>query len=628
MCGINGIVSVGGKETRQNCLEKMNVKLKHRGPDDDGTFSDDYISLGQTRLSIIDLSSAGHQPMHSEDGKYSIVFNGEIYNYLEVKKYLITQNFPINFKTKTDTEVLLYAYIYLKEKCLELLNGMFAFCIYNQVTKDIFIARDRLGIKPFYYAFDSTKFVFSSETRPILESKLFNFNLDTDSLVDYIRYQTVHAPNTIIEQIKMLPTGHFVTFNANAINPIFTEYWSITKNRKINNAINYNEAKEITKEKLSQSVKRRLVADVPFGAFLSGGIDSSAIVALMSKENNSQVSTFSVTFEEEEYSEAPYARRIAEKYNTKHNEIKLNANDFLNEVPNALNAMDHPSGDGPNTYVVSKATKNAGITMALSGLGGDEVFAGYDCFKRAFSFEKNNWIKNIPTPIRKTLAKFYLMQKQGVQSEKIAEILGSKEFSLATFYASTRKMFVEENVKKIISFPIHQDNFVEKLFNSNLKNFDSKNELISQISFAEISTYMQNVLLRDTDQMSMAVALEVRVPFLDYELVEFVTGLNDTIKFPHSPKKLLVDSLGDLLPPEIVNRPKMGFTFPWKNWLKKEMKEFAEHHIEQLSKRTQFNEKEIKNLWNRFLNNDTTVTWSRIWYLLVLNNWLEQNNLN
>jgi asparagine synthase (glutamine-hydrolysing) len=628
MCGINGIVSVGGKETRHNCLEKMNVKLKHRGPDDDGTFSDDYISLGQTRLSIIDLSSAGHQPMHSEDGKYSIVFNGEIYNYLEVKKYLITQNFPINFKTKTDTEVLLYAYIYLKEKCLELLNGMFAFCIYNQVTKDIFIARDRLGIKPFYYAFDSTKFVFSSETRPILESKLFNFNLDTDSLVDYIRYQTVHAPNTIIEQIKMLPTGHFVTFNANAINPIFTEYWSITKNRKINNAINYNEAKEITKEKLSQSVKRRLVADVPFGAFLSGGIDSSTIVALMSKENNSQVSTFSVTFEEEEYSEAPYARMIAEKYNTKHNEIKLNANDFLKEVPNALNAMDHPSGDGPNTYVVSKATKNAGITMALSGLGGDEVFAGYDVFKRAFSFEKNNWIKNIPTPIRKTLAKFYLKQKQGAQAEKIAEILGSKEFSLATFYASTRKMFVEENVKKIISFPIHQDNFVEKLFNSNLKNFNSTYELISQISFAEMSTYMQNVLLRDTDQMSMAVALEVRVPFLDYELVEFVTGLNDTIKFPHSPKKLLVDSLGDLLPPEIVNRPKMGFTFPWKNWLKHEMKEFATHHIEQLGKRNQFNEIEIKQLWNRFLNDDSTVTWSRIWYLLVLNNWLEQNNLN
>lgn len=628
MCGINGIISLGEKEKRQLCLEKMNIKLKHRGPDDDGTFSDDYISLGQTRLSIIDLSSAGHQPMHSEDGNYSIVFNGEIYNYLEVKKYLVDQKFPIHFKTKTDTEVLLYAFIYLKEKCLELLNGMFAFCIYNHQTKEVFIARDRLGIKPLYYAFDSTKFVFSSETRSILESKLFNFNLDTNSLVDYIRYQTVHAPNTIIEQIKMLPTGHYVTLNVKNIKPVFTEYWSITKNRKINNNITYIQAKEIAREKLSQSVKRRLVADVPFGAFLSGGIDSSAIVALMSKENNAQVNTFSVTFEEEEFSEAPYARMIAEKYQTKHTEIKLSANDFLKEVPNALSAMDHPSGDGPNTYVVSKATKNAGITMALSGLGGDEIFAGYDVFKSAFSFKKNNWIKNIPTPIRKTLAKFYLMQKQGVQAEKIAEILGSNDFSLATFYASSRKMFVEDKVKKIISFPIHQENFVGKLFNSNLKNFNSTHELISQISFAEISTYMQNVLLRDTDQMSMAVALEVRVPFLDYELVEFVTGLNDDIKFPHTQKKLLVDSLGDLLPPEIVNRPKMGFTFPWKNWLKNEMKEFAEHHIEQLGKRNQFNEPEIKLLWQKFLNDDSSVTWSRIWYLLVLNNWLEQNNLN
>jgi len=628
MCGINGIISIGEKESRQKCLEKMNQKLKHRGPDDDGTYSDDYISLGQTRLSIIDLSSAGHQPMHSEDGNYSIVFNGEIYNYLELKNYLIDQNFPINFKTKTDTEILLYAYIYLKEKCLEHLNGMFAFCIYNHQTKEVFIARDRLGIKPLYYAFNDRKLIFSSEIRSILESKLFAFNLDTDSLVDYIRYQTVHAPNTIIEQIKMLETGHYIKFNINNINPVFTEYWSIIKNRKINNTITYNEAKEITKEKLSQAVKKRLVADVPFGAFLSGGIDSSAIVALMSKENNAQVNTFSITFEEEEYSEAPYARMIAEKYNTKHHEIKLNVNDFLKEVPNALSSMDHPSGDGPNTYVVSKATKNAGITMALSGLGGDEVFAGYDVFKRAFSFNKTNWIKYIPTPIRKTLAKFYLMQRQGVQAEKIAEILGAKDFSLATFYASTRKMFVEENVKRIFSFPVHQDNYVEKLFNTNLKNFDSKNELISQISFAEISTYMQNVLLRDTDQMSMAVALEVRVPFLDYELVEFVTGLNDNIKFPHTPKKLLVDCLGDLLPSEIVNRPKMGFTFPWKNWLKKEMKEFAEHHIEKLSKRSQFNENEIKLLWNKFLNDDSTVTWSRIWYLLVLNNWLEQNNLN
>jgi asparagine synthase (glutamine-hydrolysing) len=327
-------------------------------------------------------------------------------------------------------------------------------------------------------------------------------------------------------------------------------------------------------------------------------------------------------FEDEKYSEAKYARIIANKFNTEHHEIKLTPNDFKNELNGALHSMDHPSGDGPNTYVVSKATKNAGITMALSGLGGDELFAGYDIFNRTLKLEKLKWLSGIPGIT--LAAKFNKLIRPSISSSKIAELLEQNSLSFKNTYPLSRQVLLEDQIKKLMSGKTAAKNSVAEI----IKNIKAQSgNLISAVGIAEISTYMQNVLLRDTDQMSMAHALEIRVPFLDYELVEYVVGLPDVYKIPTSPKKLLVDAMGDLLPPEIVNRPKMGFTLPWKNWLKSDFKSLCETNLKLLGQNPHFNAKELEDQWQRFLKDDPMITWSRIWYLVVLQHWITENNI-
>ena len=290
--------------------------------------------------------------------------------------------------------------------------------------------------------------------------------------------------------------------------------------------------------------------------------------------------------------------------------------------------MDHPSGDGPNTYVVSKATKIAGVTMALSGLGGDELFCGYDIFKRSAELEGKNWLNIIPRIIRSAVGDSIKKKNPGIAGEKKAAILSMDKINFASFYPVYRKVLLEDQIKKIRCHKNEFPNAVTEIVTEIEKKFSAENYLMSRVSISEITTYMQNVLLRDTDQMSMAHALEVRVPFLDYKLVEYVLNLPDEMKFPISPKKLLVDAVSDLLPSEIVNRPKMGFTFPWKNWMKNELKIFCETRLQNLGKREPFDANGLQELWTKFLNDDPLVTWSRIWPLVVLSHWLDKNDIN
>ncbi|HTL81986.1 MAG TPA: asparagine synthase C-terminal domain-containing protein, partial [Bacteroidia bacterium] len=280
-----------------------------------------------------------------------------------------------------------------------------------------------------------------------------------------------------------------------------------------------------------------------------------------------------------------------------------------------------------NTFVVSKATKNAGITMALSGLGGDELFAGYDVFRRISKLEKSK-LMSAPLFIRKMAAGFIRTAKRNVAGDKMALLLEQKHVGFDNAYPVSRQIFLNEQMFSLFSDGYHPVTAVWDAARNASKKAPGKDQLISRISIAEIETYMQNVLLRDTDQMSMAHALEVRVPFLDYKLVEYVLSLPDEMKFPSTPKKLLVDSLGDLLPREIVDRPKMGFTFPWKHWMKNELKNFCEERLKDLGKREQFDPKGIDELWNKFLKDDPRVTWSRIWPLVVLSHWLGKNHIN
>jgi asparagine synthase (glutamine-hydrolysing) len=505
---------------------------------------------------------------------------------------------------------------------------MFAFAIWDKAAKTLFIARDRLGIKPLYYFDDNKYLAFSSELRGLMDLPFIEKKVNQEGLVDYLRYGTVHAPSTIIEGVKMLLPGHYIWLSADEYQ--VEQYWNLGSfiNRKAEDQ-SYEEVTQEVRARLSNSVKNRMQADVPYGAFLSGGIDSSAIVGLMSEVSTQPVKTFSISFNEKDYSEAKYAQIIADKFKTEHTEINLTPADFLKELPAAMNAMDHPSTDGLNSYMVAKVTKESGVTMALSGLGGDELFAGYDIFHRAVNLLDKKWLFSFPLFIRKAIAGGLRLVKPSISSDKITETITQKYLELPFYYPINRQVLTDDIVKKITNKVELPENAVFKI---GMENLDVAKEgfkapFLSKVSYLEMNTYMQNVLLRDVDQMSMASALEVRVPFLDHQLVEYVHGIPDEYKFPYSPKKLLVDSMGDLLPPEIVNREKMGFVFPWQVWMKEDLNQFCVENLNWLKTQSYFNAGAIDDIWELFLNGNYKVTWSRIWHLVVLGHWLKKNKI-
>lgn len=627
MCGINGLVS--SKFSRgegETIVKKMNITLAHRGPDNDGVWCGDEVFLGHRRLSIIDLNPESNQPFVTPDQRFVIVYNGELYNYRELKLELQRASqgsgeVPYFFRTASDTEVVLAAYLRWGSKCLLHFNGMFAFAIYDTLEKQMFIARDRLGVKPLYYYFGDEGFIFSSEIRPIIHSGVKPFALNSSVLAEYAMYQTVMMPSTIIKGVYSLMPGHYMEWREGKVSQV--KYYDPNLYKPLPDDMSYGEVCSKIYGLLSLSVQRRLVADVPFGAFLSGGIDSSAVVGLMSRVSNTRVKTFTVTFDENDFSEAQYAAIIAKRFNTEHHEIKLSPAHFLEELPGALTAMDHPGGDGPNTYLVSKATKKAGITMALSGIGGDELFAGYPVFKRMHRLNQKAWINMVPVLARRGIGYAVKLKNKTISGNKIQELLGQENINFNTAYTLSRSAFTLRELNRLMPGAEPYSGLREIV--SAVPQFE--NHLLSSVSLAEIQSYLLNTLLRDTDQMAMAVALEVREPFLDHQLLEFVLGVKDNYKFPHSAKKLLTDSLGDLLPPDIINRPKMGFTLPWQYWLKNELNSFCEKNLHALGSRGHFKQNELRGLWQKFLSGDPGVSWSRVWHLVVLNSWLEQNKI-
>lgn len=616
MCGIAGIVGLKDQEIAKNKIHLMTESLKHRGPDATGIFVDDEIALGHLRLSIIDLSESANQPFFDVSNRYVITYNGEIYNFQEVKNLL--PEYP--FRTDSDTEVILAAYEKFGVDCLSLFNGMFAFAIWDKVQKELFVARDRLGVKPFYYSqtADGT-FIFASEIRALLNSQLIERKLNKYGIYDYLMYQSVYAPETIVENIFQLPAGEFGIFS----NGQFTKrsYWRIENNPLDKIADSEINIKKNIKELLLNSIEQRMISDVRLGAFLSGGIDSSAVVALMSEVSDRPVDTFSVTFGEKEFDESEYSNLIAKKYNTNHTGVFLTAADFLNELPNALKAADSPSGDGINTYVVSKATKKSGITVALSGLGGDELFAGYPNFLNWYK-TKNGFLPKIPAVIRKSFAATF-SNFGNSKYQRIADVVSADNINLSGIYPMFRQVMSQQIVNDFYKNG-HYEISIQKLLREKQTEIDSF-PLLSQYSIAELLGYTQNVLLKDTDQFSMASALEVREPFFDYKLVEYVLRVPDEIKYPKYPKSLLVESLYPMLPDEVVHRKKMGFVLPFDKWMRNELKEFCQDRIENLADREIFNSDRLLSKWQDFQNGKNGVLWSHLWHLVVLTEWLENN---
>lgn len=618
MCGISGIARFTHHEESVEKVRVMNRHLTHRGPDAEGLWSNDFCVLGHRRLSIIDTSAAGNQPLTSEDQDLVIVFNGEIYNYLDLRREL-ESGYP--FSTQTDTEVILAAYRHWGPECVQKLAGMFAFALWDGKQNQLLIARDRLGIKPLYYAETPRGFVFASELRAVLATDWIHRRLDREALADYLRYQTVHAPHTIIEGVHMLMPGHRLVVNRHGVR--LERWWDLVDNREVIEADAPIESVHAAiHQRLVASVEEHMRADVPFGAFLSGGIDSSIIVGLMSRVSAHPVNTFSLTFREPSLDESRWSRLIAKRFHTRHTEIPLAADRFRDALPEVLAAMDHPSGDGPNTHVVAKATREAGIKMALSGLGGDEVFAGYPVFRRLPTLESRTWIQRLPLPVRRNAGALLRTLKPSVATDKLAAALAQERLDLEHLYPLTRQVLASTQVRRLLKEETTGPDRLHTLARGVAR---TPLPSLSKISVLEMAGYMQNVLLRDADQMSMAHGLELRVPFLDHRLVAYVLSVSDRIKYPHSPKQLLTDSVGSLIPREIIDRPKMGFSFPWDDWMRNELRSFCEDQLASLARIESLHFSEVMALWKEFLGGSPRVTSSRLWPLVVLGHWVKQH---
>lgn len=621
MCGINGVIFPNDEHECRELASVMSNAMAHRGPDAQGIWSDKMVVMGHRRLSIIDTSEAGNQPFLSHDDRLVIAFNGEIYNYLELRAELKDHH---EFRTETDTEVLLAAYDRWGIEMTERLLGMFAFVLYDSQRGQIHVVRDRMGVKPLYYAQTSSGWIFASEIRSLLATNKIERKLDPEGLQEYLMYQTVHAPRTIIRDIRMLGAGHRMLFSNNTFSE--TCYWDPKRPKQLSlGGLGRPEILAGVRERLSKAVEIRMRADVPFGAFLSGGIDSSAIVGLMASTSSQPVKTFSVTFNEKEWDESSYSQLIAQRFSTEHQEIRLSAEHFRDEVPAAIQAMDHPSGDGPNTYVVSKVTREAGVKMALSGIGGDELFAGYDVFRRMHQLEHSRMLSVVPRFIRSIAGKCYAGLKPGAASDKIAATLATPGMRWFEVYPLVRAIYSTSQVNQYLKIPAPTTNVLQDL----CQTIEQSNmPLLTKVSLAESNTYLQNVLLRDSDQMSMAHALEVREPFLDHELLEWVWSVDDQNKFPTYPKQLMVEALGDLLPSEIVHRPKMGFTFPWAKWMKNELKPYCEEGLNHLKQHALIDADALDHAWTNFLGDHPRYTWSRIWPMVVLGQWIKINRID
>ncbi|MCG7856199.1 asparagine synthase (glutamine-hydrolyzing) [Flavihumibacter sediminis] len=613
MCGIVGGISFSGSQFSESFLKTMTDSISHRGPDAEGFFSEGQVALGHRRLSILDLSSEANQPFSDHNNRWHIVYNGELYNFKDVKKSLG----DIPWRTNSDTEVLVEALSVLGIDCLKLFKGMFAFAAWDRQEECLYLVRDRFGVKPLYYYINDDMLLFASEIRAILRTKMVNPNVDLNSIAQFLRFQSVGGEQTIIKGIRQLPAGHFLKVSNKKIS--VHSYWDITKPSEKFDFSNRKGVLLNIKKLLSESVTQRLISDVPIGAFLSGGIDSSAIVGLMAEASRSRPVTFNVSFNDAEFDESHYAQIVSKKYNTLHHTVKLNAESLLDSLPDALNAMDTPSGDGPNTYVVSKAVRNAGLTVALSGIGGDELFAGYPFFIQFKKLRENQTIWNNSYMVRKLISSV-------MPQNKWHSVLETNNADISNIYPLLREILSRKAINNILQLKTSNDDDLQKLLKRKQAEIETF-PVLGHVSIAEYLGYTQQTLLKDTDQMSMAVSLEVREPFFDHELVEYVLQVPDFYKFPKFPKSLLVESLDGLLPDEIVHRRKQGFTFPWKHWLKNDLESFCSFHLKNIGERSFINSNEVQNKWKRFKQNDPTINWMEIWLLVILEYWLNKNSI-
>jgi asparagine synthase (glutamine-hydrolysing) len=625
MCGICG--SIGFKNNEQ-LVALMNKSMQHRGPDGEGVISDLNITLGMRRLKIIDLAS-GDQPIFNEDKNIAIVFNGEIFNFHELRNELIALGH--NFSTNSDTEVIVHSYEEWGYDCVLHLRGMFSFAILDKRKQSdennlLFIARDRIGIKPLYYWYSGNEFLFASEVRSLLSTGVIPKDISLAGVYSFLSFGSLQEPLSLVKNILSLPPGHAIIVNLSLgkFDVKKYKYWhpELHSNVSISN--------ETLEGILFKVVEQHLTSDVPIGAFLSGGLDSGTLVGLASKILNSPIFTFTLAFKEAGFNESYLASKSSIKANSKHYVKTLSFRDIIEDLPHAIHDMDQPTIDGINSWFVSREAKKAGLTVALSGVGGDELFAGYPSFRQIPKMKKL-----IPIISKNKILK--LISNLNVNSDKFRKfkaLLDRQSYIHREFeyYDSIRGLFTpyqlssffNERSNQILSYDDDVDvwgNYV-KLINGVTIDFDE----INRVSWQELSFYMVSTLLRDTDMMSMAHSLEVRVPFVDHILLEYVLSIPGSFKLENGKQKpMLVNSIKNYLPKEIINVPKTTFTFPFQNWLENDLFDEVSSSINNKKSVLYniFNKNSVENIWLDFRSGKTN--WARPWSFYVLEKWLINN---
>lgn len=639
MCGICGTVGISNRSLAERAILRMNSAMIHRGPDEQGELilpaGAPDVALGMRRLSIIDLRG-GSQPIFNEARDVAIVYNGEIYNFRELREELA--GFGHNFRTHSDTEVIVHAYEQWGADCLGRLRGMFAVALLDMRDKPgappkLLLARDRLGIKPLYYAKHNGVFLFASEVRALLAGGIVPRTLSAAAVEAYLLFGSVPEPLTLMEGVYSLPPGQRLILQLDqSQREIAPEpYWTPADSLRATVSKTSNTLERAATELrpvLDDAIERHLIADVELGVFLSSGLDSTAITGLASRKR-AHLRTFTLAFEEQNFNEASLARETARRYGTRHEEILLRGTEMAERLDEAIGALDQPTMDGINTYFISWAARRVGLKVALSGLGGDEVFGGYSTFAAAPKASRVAALgKRLPRAFRSATATAVgrAGAKQADARRKLSSLWADAEF-LPHPYFFTRLLFTPEQALELRGRAWVSDTKASwRRWMEQSSALAQQFDAFTAISCLEMRSYMEQTLLRDTDSVSMANSLEVRVPFLDHILVESVLRLPSSAKRRAGVNKaLLVECIRDLLPEDVVRQPKRTFTLPWEAWLRgplaAEVCDALSNHSPALSE--YLDSRAVARVWKEFEAGRTS--WSRPWALFVLSEWCRRH---
>ncbi len=620
MCGINGIIQFNHKRTAgdlRNIVHDMNERIIHRGPDDEGLFADEFCSLGMRRLSIIDLAG-GNQPIWNPDHTKVIVYNGEIYNFKVLREELIKAGY--SFRTNSDTEVILLGYEEYGVEILNKLEGMFAFVIYDLNEKKWILARDRTGEKPLYYHIDPEKAIFASELKSITATGLVKKEIDTTALSQYFQLTYIPAPLTIFTGIRKLPPGHYVVIDADGGSEI-KQYWHL--NSEIDPSIGYEEYKKKLREALISSVERRMISDVPIGAFLSGGFDSSIVVGIMSLLSPGKVNTFTVSFDDKIYDESKLAELVAKKNNTNHTVLKISEEEILGNIPDLLGNIDEPFADS-SLIAVNAISKKAReyVKVVLTGDGGDELFAGYNKYLLPYY---GNRYKKIPKFLRKGVI------------EKSLNLLPSKSYRVMGIRKVIDACGLDEveQIRYMMSLGFKPDELKELIpgidtetmdFISEQYAFLSSTDAQTRTQYVDVKTVLEGDMLPKVDRASMFASLETRVPMLDSNVIELAFNTPTEYKIKGKNRKIILkDTFRDLLPDELFRAPKHGFGVPVSDWLENSLKDQLLKYSDEEFLRSQglFSADYIGKVIEQHMTHQID-RFSTLWSFYVFQNWYER----